>query len=89
MTGVSARPAATPASDTASDSASEPLTEAQRLVAIERRLLYAIQWVVFGGVILLTVGAGALSWTRTAHDMAAAGGAPDLPYCGPECRTQT
>ena len=37
------------------------------LVAIERRLLHLIQWVVFGGVILLTVGAGALSWAHLTH----------------------
>jgi hypothetical protein len=30
-------------------------------MAIDKRLLHAIQSVVFGGVILLTVGAGALS----------------------------
>jgi len=41
--------------------------EAQRVVAIERRLLHLIQWVVFGGVILLTVGAGALSWSHLTH----------------------
>jgi len=67
MTSVSARPAATPPTDTVSKSASEPLTEAQRLVAIERRLLHLIQWVVFGGVILLTVGAGAVSWSHLTH----------------------
>lgn len=43
------------------------LTEAARLVAIEKRLLHVIQWVVFGGVIVLTVGAGALSWTHLTH----------------------
>jgi hypothetical protein len=47
--------------------ASHSTTEAQRLVAIERRLLRFIQWVVFGGVILLTVGAGALSWSHLTH----------------------
>ena len=68
MTVISTRPAATAPSDTAaSKSACEPLTEAQRLVAIERRLLHLIQWVVFGGVILLTVGAGALSWAHLTH----------------------
>jgi hypothetical protein len=36
-------------------------------MAIEQRLLRAIQWVVFGGVILLTVGAGALSWEHLTH----------------------
>jgi hypothetical protein len=41
--------------------------EAQRLMAIERRLLHLIQCLVFGGVILLTVGAGALSWTHLTH----------------------
>jgi len=44
-----------------------PMTEAARLVAVEQRLLHLIQWVVFGGVILLTVGAGALSWTHLTH----------------------
>jgi hypothetical protein len=44
-----------------------PVTEAQRLMAVEQRLLHAIQWVVFGGVILLTVGAGALSWEHLTH----------------------
>jgi hypothetical protein len=34
------------------------ITEAERLAAIERRLSRVIPWVVFGGVILLTVGAG-------------------------------
>ena len=68
MTAISTRPAvAPPPSDTASKFASEPTTEAQRLVAIERRLLHLIQWVVFGGVILLTVGAGALSWAHLTH----------------------
>lgn len=43
------------------------LTEAARLMAIEKRLLHVIQWVVFGGVILMTVGAGALSWTHLTH----------------------
>ena len=46
---------------------SGPITEARRLVAIEQRLLHAIQWMVFGGVILLTVGAGALSWEHLTH----------------------
>jgi hypothetical protein len=46
---------------------SGPIIEAKRLVAIEQRLLHAIQWVVFGGVILLTVGAGALSWEHLTH----------------------
>ena len=36
-------------------------------MAIEQRLLLVIQWVVFGGVILLTVGAGALSWEHLTH----------------------
>jgi hypothetical protein len=44
-----------------------PINEARRLVTIEQRLLHAIQWVVFGGVILLTVGAGALSWVHLTH----------------------
>src|SRR2546430_3650812 len=48
-------------------SGSGPITEAKGLMAIEQRLLRAIQWVVFGGVILLTVGAGALSWEHLTH----------------------
>ena len=36
-------------------------------MAIEQRLLLVIQWVVFGGDILLTVGAGALSWEHLTH----------------------
>jgi hypothetical protein len=43
------------------------ITEAERLAAIERRLLRVIPWIVFGGVILLTVGAGALSWSHLTH----------------------
>ena len=39
----------------------EAHAEAERLAAIERRLSRVIPWIVFGGVILLTVGAGALS----------------------------
>jgi hypothetical protein len=54
-------------------SGSGPITEAKRLMAIEQRLLRAIQWVVFGGVILLTVGAGALSWAHLTHIAAANG----------------
>jgi len=41
--------------------------EASRLEVIERRLLLVIQGIVFGGVILLTVGAGALSWSHLTH----------------------
>jgi hypothetical protein len=41
--------------------------EAERLATIERRLLRVIPWVVFGGVILLTLGAGALSWSHLTH----------------------
>ncbi len=41
--------------------------EAARLAVIERRLLLVIQAIVFGGVILLTVGAGALSWSHLTH----------------------
>jgi hypothetical protein len=37
------------------------------LRAIERRFLVAIQAMVFGGVILLTVGAGMLSWSHLTH----------------------
>ena len=43
------------------------LAEAERLSAIERRLLRVIPWVVFGGVILLTLGAGMLSWSHLTH----------------------
>jgi hypothetical protein len=57
-------PAASPAPAQADKAA---IAEAERLVAIERRLLGLIQWVVFGGVILLTVGAGALSWSHLTH----------------------
>lgn len=32
-----------------------------------------IQWIVLGGVIMLTVGAGALSWTHLTHIAAANG----------------
>jgi hypothetical protein len=42
-------------------------SEAARLAAIERRLLLVIQVLVFGGVIVLTVGAGALSWSHLTH----------------------
>jgi hypothetical protein len=48
-------------------SGSGPIAEAKRLVATEQRLLRTIQWVVFGGVILLTVGAGAWSWEHLTH----------------------
>jgi hypothetical protein len=41
--------------------------EAERLATVERRLLGVIQGMVFGGVILLTVGAGALSWSHLTH----------------------
>jgi hypothetical protein len=41
--------------------------EGARLRAIERRFLVAIQAMVFGGVILLTVGAGMLSWSHLTH----------------------
>lgn len=50
-----------------SPAVSQFAVEAVRLVAIERRLLRIIQWVVFGGVVLLTVGAGALSWEHLTH----------------------
>ena len=63
---VAVRPAATVCNGDR-PSGSAPMTEAKRLVAIEQRLLHAIQWVVFGGVILLTVGAGALSWEHLTH----------------------
>src|SRR6266536_2591823 len=43
------------------------LAEAERLAAIERRLSRVVPWIVFGGVILLTVGAGALSWSHLTH----------------------
>ena len=42
-------------------------TEGARLRAIEGRFLVAIQATVFGGVILLTVGAGMLSWSHLTH----------------------
>jgi hypothetical protein len=60
-------PAPTPAVNGDGPAGTKPLTEFKRLVAIEQRLLHAIQWVVFGGVILLTVGAGALSWEHLTH----------------------
>lgn len=41
--------------------------EAVRLQQLEQRLLHVIQLVVFGGVVLLTVGAGALSWEHLTH----------------------
>jgi hypothetical protein len=41
--------------------------EAAHLAVIERRLLLVIQALVFGGVIVLTVGAGALSWSHLTH----------------------
>jgi Protein of unknown function (DUF2637) len=59
--------APSPAANGERPSGSGPITEAKRLMAIEQRLLRAIQWVVFGGVILLTVGAGALSWEHLTH----------------------
>jgi hypothetical protein len=43
------------------------VAEAERLATLERRLLRVIPWIVFGGVILLTVGAAALSWSRLTH----------------------
>jgi hypothetical protein len=43
------------------------LAEVARLATLERRLLHIIQWVVFGGVFVLTVGAGALSWEHLTH----------------------
>jgi hypothetical protein len=36
--------------------------EAERVAKIERRLLAAIQWVIYSGVALLTICAGMLSW---------------------------
>jgi Protein of unknown function (DUF2637) len=42
-------------------------TEGTRLRAVERRFLIAIQTVVFGGVLMLTVGAGMLSWSHLTH----------------------
>ncbi len=42
-------------------------TEVERLAALERRLLRVIPWMVFGGVILLTLGAGTLSWSHLTH----------------------
>jgi hypothetical protein len=66
VTAAAARPA-TPVANGEGPSDGGPITEAKRLVAIEQRLLRAIQWVVFGGVILLTIGAGALSWEHLTH----------------------
>jgi hypothetical protein len=57
----------TPASTLAQADSTAAVAEAERLISIERRLLSLIQWVVFGGVILLTVGAGALSWSHLTH----------------------
>lgn len=67
MTVVATRPATPSLADRDGQLGSAPMTDAKRLVAIEQRLLHVIQWVVFGGVILLTVGAGALSWTHLTH----------------------
>jgi len=64
-------------------SGSGPIAEAKRLMAIEQRLLHTIQWVVFGGVILLTVGAGALSWEHLTHIAAANG---HIPLCQADLR---
>lgn len=65
MTVATARPGT--AANGEGPSGSGPMAEAKRLVVIEQRLLHAMQWVVFGGVILLTVGAGALSWEHLTH----------------------
>jgi hypothetical protein len=55
-----------------------PLPEAERLAKIERRLLAVIQWVIYGGVIMLTLGAGALSWSHLVNIAATNGHiAPD------------
>jgi hypothetical protein len=67
VTAATARPAAPASANGDGQSGSGPITEAKRLMTIEQRLLRAIQWVVFGGVILLTVGAGALSWEHLTH----------------------
>ena len=56
--------------DRAARPAVEPTTgagEAARLAAIERRWLGVVQWIVYAGVVLLTVGAGALSWFHLTH----------------------
>lgn len=37
---------------------------ARDLERLERRVQIAIQWIVYGGVLLLTVGAGTLSWSH-------------------------
>jgi hypothetical protein len=58
---TSALPGATLASDATTTA------EIERLAALERRLLRVIPWIVFGGVLLLTVGAGALSWSHLTH----------------------
>ena len=68
MTVATARPGtAASAANGEGPSGSQTMTEAKRLMAIEQRLLHIIQWMVFGGVILLTVGAGALSWEHLTH----------------------
>lgn len=59
--------APTPETSGHSPAVSSLMVETIRLAAIERRLLHVIQWVVFGGVILLTIGAGALSWEHLTH----------------------
>jgi hypothetical protein len=64
---TAAVPPATPVANGVGPSDGGAPAEAKRLMAMERRLLHAIQWVVFGGVILLTVGAGALSWAHLTH----------------------
>jgi hypothetical protein len=43
------------------------LAQVARLAALERTALAIIQWVMFAGVIVLTVGAGALSWEHLTH----------------------
>lgn len=43
---------------------SAELTAAHKLQQLEERALKAIQWLVYGGVVLLTIGAGTLSWSH-------------------------
>lgn len=67
MTVATTRPAVLSTAQAESQPGSSSIAEARRLIALEQRLLRLIQWVVFSGVILLTVGAGALSWEHLTH----------------------
>lgn len=66
---ASSAPPEMPLRGSSSPTPSAPAADstAQRLGAVEARLLAVIQWVVFGGVTLLTLGAGALSWSHLTH----------------------